>query len=100
MNSIGKVSRWAGFSWFILWHVERVGRTDYADGTDMLALKRERGRDAQDLKKIDLENYRDLKVWKLKECPDAQRSSSARLLPKGRKKSSRIWSNRMRIARI
>ena len=23
-------------------HVERVGRTDYADGTDMLALKRER----------------------------------------------------------
>ena len=78
MNSIGKVSRWAGFSWFILWHVERVGRTDYADGTDMLALKRERGRDAQDLKKIDLENYKDLKVWKFMECADAQRSSSAR----------------------
>ena len=39
-----------------MWHVERVGRTDYANGTDMLALKRERGRDAQDLKKIDLEN--------------------------------------------
>ena len=52
----GKVSRWAGFSWFILWHVDRVGRTDYADGTDGLALKRERGRDAQNSKKIDLEN--------------------------------------------
>ena len=90
MNSIGKVSRWAGFSWFILWHVERVRRTDYADGTDMLALKRERGRDAQDLKKIDLENYRDLKVWKLKECPIGQRSAEGRLLPKGRKKSSKI----------
>ena len=38
----GKVSRWAGFSWFILWHVEGVRRTDYADGTDGLALKRER----------------------------------------------------------
>ena len=63
----GKVSRWAGFSWFILWHVERVGRTDYADGTDGLALKREQnmGRlSAQNLKKIDFENYRDLKVWK------------------------------------
>ena len=44
--------------------MERVGRTDYADGTDGLALKRERGRDAQNLKKIDLENYRDLKVQK------------------------------------
>ena len=58
--------------------MERVGRTDYADGTDGLALKRERGRDAQNSKKIDLENYRDLKVWKLMECADAQRSSSAR----------------------
>ena len=60
----GKVSRWAGISWFILWHVERVRRTDYADGTDGLALKRERGRDAHNSKKIDLENYKDLKVWK------------------------------------
>ena len=79
---------------------KRDGVLTHADGTDMLALKRERGRDAQNSKKIDLEKYKDLKVWKLKECPDAQRSSSARLLPKGRKKSSRIWSNRMRIARI
>lgn len=62
MNSIGKVSRWADFSWFILWHMERVGRTDYADGTDMLALKRERGRDAQNYKKIDF--VKDLKVRK------------------------------------
>ena len=76
------------------------GVLTHTDGTDMLALKRERGRLAQNSKKIDLENYRDLKVWKLMECADAQRSSSARLLPKGRKKSSRIWSNRMRIARI
>ena len=75
MNSIGKVSRWAGFSWFILWHVERVGRTDYADGTDMLALKRERGRLAQNSKKNNFENYKDLKVWKLKECPIGQKSS-------------------------
>ena len=44
--------------------MERVRRTDYADGTDGLALKRERGRDAQNSKKIDLENYKDLKVWK------------------------------------
>lgn len=43
MNSIGKVSRWADFSWFILWHMERVGRTDYADGTDGLALMRDGG---------------------------------------------------------
>ena len=35
----------------------------------MLALKRERGRDAHDLKKIDLENYRDLKVWKSEKSP-------------------------------
>ena len=76
------------------------GVLTHTDGTDMLALKRERGRLAQNSKKINLEKYKDLKVWKLKECPDAQRSSSARLLPKGRKKSSRIWSNRMRIARI
>ena len=48
--------------------MERVRRTDYADGTDGLALKRERGRDAHNSKKIDLENYKDLKVWKLKEC--------------------------------
>ena len=50
-------------------HVERVRRTDYADGTDMLALKRERGRLAQNSKKIDLENYKDLKVWKWMESP-------------------------------
>ena len=54
------------------------GVLTHTDGTDMLALKRERGRDAHDLKKIDLENYRDLKVWKWMECADAQRSSSAR----------------------
>ena len=70
--------------------MERVGRTDYADGTDMLALKRERGRLAQNSKKINFENYKDLKVWKLKECPIGQRSAEGRLLPKGRKKSSRI----------
>ena len=40
------------------------GVLTHTDGTDMLALKRERGRDAQNSKKIDLENYRDLKVWK------------------------------------
>jgi hypothetical protein len=39
---------WEGqpMGWLFLvymWHVERVGRTDYADGTDMLALKCERG---------------------------------------------------------
>ena len=76
------------------------GVLTHTDGTDMLALKRERGRDAQNSKNIDLEKYKDLKVWKLKDCPDAQRSAEGRLLPKGRKKSSRIWSNRMRIARI
>jgi hypothetical protein len=47
MNRIGGSQPGAGFSWFILWHVERVRRTDYADGTDKLALKRERGRLAQ-----------------------------------------------------
>ena len=45
-------------AWYMVYmgHVERVRRTDYADGTDMLALKRERGRLAQNSKKIDLEN--------------------------------------------
>ena len=73
------------------------GVLTHTDGTDMLALKRERGRDAQNSKKIDLEKYKDLKVWKLKECPDAQRSSSARLLPKGRKKLSKSDQNRTKI---
>ena len=54
------------------------GVLTHTDGTDMLALKRERGRDAQNSKKIDLENYRDLKFWKWRECADAQRSSPAR----------------------
>ena len=45
------------------------GVLTHTDGTDMLALKRERGRDAHDLKKIDLENYRDLKVWKSEKSP-------------------------------
>ena len=76
------------------------GVLTHTDGTDMLALKRERGRDAQNSKKINFENYRDLKVLKLRECPIGQRSAEGRLLPKGRKKSSKIWSNRMRIARI
>ena len=40
------------------------GVLTHTDGTDMLALKRERGRDAQNSKKIDLEKYKDLKVWK------------------------------------
>ena len=70
------------------------GVLTHTDGTDMLALKRERGRDAQNSKKIDLENYKDLKVRKLKECPIGQRSSSARLLPKGRKKLSKSDQNR------
>ena len=56
-------------------HVERVGRTDYADGTDGLALKRERGRLAQNSKKINFENYKDLKVLKWRECPIGQKSS-------------------------
>lgn len=64
MNRIGESQPGVGFSWFILWHMERVGRTDYADGTDGLALKRERGRFAQNSKKINFENYKDLKVWK------------------------------------
>ena len=38
------------------------GVLTHADGTDMLALKRERGRLAQNSKKIDLENFWDLKV--------------------------------------
>ena len=45
------------------------GVLTHTDGTDMLALKRERGRLAHDLKKIDLENYRDLKVWKSEKSP-------------------------------
>lgn len=57
-------------------HVERVRRTDYADGTDMLALKRERGRLAQNSKKIDLENYKDLKVWKWMESPTVRNSTN------------------------
>ena len=40
------------------------GVLTHTDGTDMLALKRERGRDAHDLKKIKFENYKDLKVRK------------------------------------
>ena len=32
-------------------HVERVRRTDYADGTDMLALKREQGKVTQKTRK-------------------------------------------------
>ena len=57
-------------------HVERVRRTDYADDTDMLALKRERGRLAQNSKKIDLENYKDLKVWKWMESPTVRNSTN------------------------
>jgi hypothetical protein len=38
------------------------GVLTHADGTDGLALKRERGRDAQNFKKINFENYKDLKV--------------------------------------
>ena len=40
------------------------GVLTHTDGTDMLALKRERGRFAQNSKKINLENYKDLKVRK------------------------------------
>lgn len=57
-------------------HVERVERTDYADGTDMLALKRERGRLAQNSKKINFENNKDLKVWIWMESPTVRNSTN------------------------
>ena len=52
------------------------GVLTHTDGTDMLALKRERGRDAQNSKKIDLENYKDLKVWKWMESPTVRNSTN------------------------